>query len=457
MVRTRQFLFSSACLLWGLELAAWAEPATPALPQLPVNPSTVGLPIEPALLNVTLPDACRIALSKSPRIGTSLARVRQSLAEAEIAAAPARPHGGITVAGPPPPASLSALRQNLVYTPVRVEIRQVLMDGGKIAAKIDQLKAQADSNSQQAQADWHQLHLDVSLAYLDSLRARANVQVAAESLEISEKQLHMVEKRFQAGDVPKGDILLARVPKAQAELEMTQAKAAARDKEEALNLLVGLPLDTPLQLSPPEQPPPLAQDLQQCMLQAKQQRPAVRALRIGLRAAEHGINAAERDNKPQLSLSAGFYAMSDTSSFIGQTGVAGGLELSWPIFDGGLSGSLTQAAKASRDQAALKLEEFERQSESDVRTAYRAMEVARVAEESSQLQEDQAQDAFRIASAQYRAGMVPFYPMRQAQVDLLKAKINRNGARYDYLATRLKLDFARGQEPQPRLLPPPTP
>lgn len=420
------------------------ETVTP-LPELPTQ-----IP-EPApdtsrILPLTLQEAGRLALAKSPRVGAALAKVRQSESEEEVAAAPARPHGAATIAGPPP--SRNLLRQNLYFSPVRVEVRQLLIDGGKYQAKIDQLKAQTDSNSQQAVAEWHQLHLDVTLAYLEALRARAQEKVAQESVAQAQAALATAEKRFAAGDVPKGDVLLARVPQGEAELEVARARAAARDREEALNLLLGLPIDTPLDLSPPPPVQALGSDLAGCIAQAKEQRPLLRAARWTVVAAQYAISAAERDQRPQLALSAGIVTLSG-DSYINQTGVSGGLELSWPFLDGGYSKNLTKAAQASRDQASLRLQEQEREAEGEVRRAYRAVEVSRLAATSSGLQVEQAADAYRIASAQYRAGMVPYYPLRQAQLDLLRSRQANSGALYDYLSARARLDFARGQEPDP--------
>ena len=433
-------LLTSTCLAQEL-------PSSPKLPPLIPEP----IRHENRSLKLNIQEACRIALAKSPRAGLALAKIRQTQAEAEAAGAPLRPLARITLLGPPVPPGLAQLRQNVAFAPLRVEVRQLLLDGGKVAAQIDQLKAQADSNAHQAQAEWHQLHLEVSLAYLDVLRARAREVVSRESLELAKRQLQDTEKRWEAGDVPKGDVLLSRVPRAEAELELAKAGATARDKEEALNLLMGIPLDTPLILSEPDEVKPLGKDLPQCLAQAEQNRPTLRASRLVLRATEHGIKAAQADNRPTLTIVGGFFGISSDASAISSTGIQGGLELSWNFLDGGRSANLTRSAEAQRDQAMLRTAELERQLEGEVRQAYRAAELARVAQESSQVQLAQTQDAYRIATAQYQAGFVPFYPQRQAQLDMLRAKQIFSATLYDYIAARMRLDYVRGEEPDPSM------
>jgi outer membrane protein len=442
---------------WLLLLLALASPCLAQ--EAPPAPTPVNLPAlapEPPedtsqTLTIDLHEALEIALAKSPRVGITLARVRQTQAETDAAGAPLRPQAFARLLGPPVPPSLNSVSNNLAFAPLRVEARKILYDGGKVWAKIDQMKSQTASDAQSAQAEWHQINLDVRLAYIDLLRARAQLEVSGSGLKVTQQQLDESQKRFLAGEIPHGDVLLARVPNYQAQLDLQRAGATARDKQEALDLLLGLPLDTPLLLKPVDAAPPLKEDLAQCVLQARQDKPAIRASRLNLEAARHAIRAAELDNHPSLTGELGTVGYQNQGTYISGLGYYGALELNWAFFDGGLSVHTTASAKAARDAAELRLLELERESEVQVRQSYRAVESARQASESSAIQLTQSQDAYRIASAQYRAGLVPFYPVRQAQLDLLKAQQANSGALYDYLVARAQLDFARGETPDPDL------
>jgi outer membrane protein len=438
----------------------FAQGQTPADAELAPAPTVVlpALAPEPTpdpsrTLHLSLGEAYRIALAKSPRIGSVLARIRESQARADATGAPLRPQGVLTVLGPPVPPSLAPLRNNLAFAPFQVQIRKILYDGDRIWSRIRQVKEQSKSDEQQAEAEWQQLHLEVTLAYYDALRAQVEVEVAQASLKVTQRQVEENRKRFEAGDLPKGDILQAQVPEADAELVGVRAGSTVKDRQESLALLLGIPLDTPLELSAVDPPKPLDHDLNQCIAQALETRPSIRVSRLGLLAADQAVLAAKHESSPKLTLLAGVIGYQDGPQYISGVGYEAGLELAWPFLDGGLSRDLTRAEKAAREQLVSKLKELERESEIEVRQNYRAVELARQAQQSDQVQLANAQEAYRIASAQYKAGMTSYYVVRQAQVDLLRAEQANSTAVYDYLSARARLDHSRGQTPDVDLPP----
>lgn len=452
-----------ALLLAGLPAAA--VPALPEdLPDLPPAPAaaqTVRLDPEQAL---------RLALASSPALGASLARVRQAVAAAEVAAAPYRFHATVKAraeqrqepGGPPRTVQVDGVNQ--VQTPETftynqaaawVEMRQLIFDGGMILAEIDQLQASASASEQLAVADLHDLALEVRRAYLDVLQARGAAAVAEEAFGMAREHMRIVEARLAAGQVPRADLVLAGGPLASAELDLTRRRSQARDAEEALNTLLGLPLDADLDLAEPEIPGPVVGGLPRCLDLAMVRRPDLQAARLDLLAARKGVLAAAFQNNARM----GAFATMTGVGFEGAStgGYFVGVEMSWPVLDGTLTGHLTEQARGLVDEAEALLLAERAEVEREVRRAYREVDLAGATFRAAAVQVERAREALRIVEGQYRAGRAAFPALREAGLDLVRARASHSDAWYAWLEARAVLDRACGEPPGSSSPPAPTP
>jgi outer membrane protein len=379
-----------------------------------------------------------------------------------VAAAPARPRLSLRgrlerrqdPAGPPRQVLVDGvpqLQQPEVFAYTQgaayVEVRQLLFDGARVLARVDELKAVAGQAEQQAVADAHLLALQVRQAYLDSLEARSAVTVAEESLALARQHLAIAQARLAAGKVPRGDVVLAQAPVAAAELALARAREDAQKADESLSRLLGLPQDTPLSLAEPEMPPPLAEDLEQSIQRALDKRPGLKASRLEVLAAEKALAAAEAEDNPQVEgfLNAGAAPASGQVS--GAAVYQVGVDLSWPILDGQRTRWLIAQSRARLEGLQAEMKERQSEVEAEVRGAWREVRLATAAYDSALAQVSRAREALRIAEGQYRAGVIPFQPLRQARFDLSEALQSQMAAYYDYLRARARLAWARGDEP----------
>lgn len=452
-------------LLWALAMPGAArEPvltpaAVPAIlaapPSIsaasPVVPAT-SLPAPPEektpaaeVQTLTYESAPLLALANNPKVAASLASVRELIAKSEVLAAPGRPQGLLGLQGPPIPVSDGAFRNDYVLSPIRVELRQLIYDGGRILANVEQGKALARQSAVQAQADWQDLYYQVRRTYLAALARQGDFALAGQQLELARQQLHQAEVRFSVGKAPRGDILSAQLPVSEAELTVQKKQAAYLKSQQELNNLLGLPLTTPLKLEPPKLPDQSLPNLDACVGEALAQRPALVALNHQLEASLKGIEAAERDNSPTINFLLGAAAVSQGNQILTGPQYRGGFEVNWYFLDGGKAEHLTEQARAVRDRNLALIQDKRRTVELEVRDAYRDLQVGVEAHRSEQLRVIQARDALRIAQAQYKAGMVNTYPVRQAQTDLYEAQQAEVQAYYDYFLALAKLDLACGR------------
>ncbi len=420
--------------------ALMAPATTRVLPSPPeVKPTAV------EKVKLTYENAPLIALAKNPTVTAGIASVREYMAKAEVTASAQRFQGKLGLQGPPIAPSNGNFRNDYVLSPVSIELRQLIFEGGKIRYAVEQGKHLARSQAWQAQSDWHELYYKVRKAYLNTLARQGDVRLAEQQVELTQQQLHQAEIRFQVGKAPRGDILSARLPVSQAQVTVAKRLASYQKSQQELNQLMGLALTTPLELEVPNLPEAPLPDIEACVKEALDQRPILWALTEQLVASMKQIRAGEADNAPQINVLLGIAGISQGTQVIGAAQYRGGFEVNWFFADGGRAAHLADVGRAVRDKNYALLEDKRRTVELEVRDAYRDLQLGVETHRSEEVRVAQAQDALRIAQSQYRAGLVNVYPVRQAQTDLFEAQQAELQALYDYFLALAKLDLACGR------------
>lgn len=433
-------------------------PAGTATPSASLEASrTRTLPAPPPLPDstvvtekLTYDQAPLLALARNPRIPAALASVREALATSKVTGSPANWRGELSLQGPPIPQSqdgTSSFRNDYVLSPVRLEIRKLIYDGGRILAAVQRDRALARQYGNLAQEDWNLLTLQVRRAYLAVLTQRGSVSLAQEQVGLAREQLQQAEVRVKVGSAPRGDVLSAALPVAQAELGVTRNQGNYNKSVQELNSLLGLSPDTRLELEEPPLPQQPLPDLATCMQQAMAQRPSIEGMRNQLRSALRGVEAAQLDNHPYINILLGTAAVSQDEKIIGGLTYRGGFEAVWPFWDGSKTKYLSELARAKVDNAAALVKQEMDKVRLEVSDAYRSLQLSVEAHKTQQQRVLKAQDALRIAQFQYKAGMITPYPVRQAQADLYEARQAEVQAYFDYFVALAQLDFACGRVP----------
>ena len=178
---------------------------------------------------------------------------------------------------------------------------------------------------------------------------------------------------------------------------------------------------------------------------ALEQHPSLQVARADHRAVKLAVESAAKGNKPKVSVVG-----------VLQPGVAGsqlssgyevGFRLDWPLFDGNRTKHAKARAKAQEKVSSANLRQAERESEQQVLSSLRAVELAQLNIDTSAVQATRAQEALRVALAQYKFGFAEFLVVRDAQQELTKAKVAQADSRYDLLEAKARLDWALGVSP----------
>jgi outer membrane protein len=123
---------------------------------------------------------------------------------------------------------------------------------------------------------------------------------------------------------------------------------------------------------------------------------------------------------------------------------AGGIQLSVPVFAGGLYAARQHEAELRAKAAAESLRAVEDQVTRDVRIAWLNLNNARERLRTSQELSRYAANAYQLADARYKAGSSSIVELSQAQLELTSAQIGETNARYEVLVQESALRYETG-------------
>lgn len=416
-------------------------------------------------LAITVKEALALALANSPKIRESLSQIRVASEKKEEAAAPGRLQASLVAdasiirpaSGVPQQATFGdqvADFQSQSADPFPrvggvLGVKQLIFDGGLLAARLEAAQAETDAVRMSALDEWQSLALRVRVGYLDVLRARHQVGIARESLDAARYHLEVAKKRYQSGDVAEADVVYAELPVAQAELSLVKAEQSLENAREVLSLSLGLSPLTQLELSEPvlEQEEPLSRP--EAVELALKQLPRLKMARARCRSAEHAVLAAEKGHNPLFYLAGQYQPLGfGSGNIFSNSGYEVGLRMEWPIFDGAEAHHAIKRTTAELEESEASLEEAERESERSALVALRGVQLAEATARTAEVQVRRAEEAMRVAQAQYEHGFAEFMVVRDAQRDLVQARMEQAGARYDRLEAQARLDWALGEMPE---------
>lgn len=269
---------------------------------------------------------------------------------------------------------------------------------------------------------------EVAKAYLAERSYDEQYEIARQTLRTREETLRLARQRFEAGatsalDLRDNESLVAQARVAAAELARQRAQA-----QNALEVLVGVPLGT-LQNLPPAKtlseenlitdiPPGLPSDL-------LEQRPDIRQAEQQLLSANANIGAARAAFFPRISLTANAGSISPTFSSLFEAGTGAwsfAPQLVLPIFDFGRNISNLDLANVRKN---IQIANYEK----TIQVAFREVADALVARGTLEEQvagQQQVRDAeasrFELAELRFRSGITGQIETLDAQRQLFTAE-----------------------------------
>ncbi len=316
---------------------------------------------------------------------------------------------------------------------------------------IDQAKQQviqAEATLAGAQQD---LILRVAQAYFDVLLAQDNVALSETQNNAISEQLAQAKRNFEVGTATIVDTL-----EAQARYDQTVAKSISDKndlevKKSALQVLIGklpdglTPLREPLTLGAPK-----PNDIEAWVKASQDSSYAVASARANYEIFVQEIGRQRAGHLPTLDLTGNFARASNPQSAVpgavGAISNAGviGLQLSVPIYSGGLIQSRVREAVANRDRAQQDLDNTQRGVAQAVRTNFFNVTsgIAQVRALEQALASTQSQLDSTILGRD--VGVRTSVDVLNAQQSVFQTRRDLQQARYNFLMSNLRLKAAAG-------------
>ena len=319
----------------------------------------------------------------------------------------------------------------------------------------------ADSQVAQAEADYQAAQQDlmerVAQRYFDVLGAQDDLQAQQMALISVTRQLEQAEARYQIGLIAVTDVEEARASHDSTAAAVIAAKRALASTEELLREIIGDPFDhlaVPVEPFDTANPDPVSED--RWVEMALQQNLSLVSSRLAADIARENVSIQRGGHFPSLDLvgSAGKLTNNGVDSFDDGSPAGGttldqrqrsiGIQLTFPIYSGGLVSSQVRQAVYQHRAAKERLERVARQTEHDARDAYLGVlsEISRVKALHRAVESNLT--ALRATESGYEAGTRTAVDVLQSRQQWVQAQTDYAHSRYDYMLNVIKLQQAAG-------------
>ncbi|MEW5839165.1 MAG: TolC family protein [Pseudomonadota bacterium] len=317
----------------------------------------------------------------------------------------------------------------------RIELLVPVYNGGMVESYVQQARAMTAAAQEGDAAARQALVKQVTMAYEGVHAARAFIKVGDQARLASEEYVRIAEKMLGQGVSLKSDYLMAQVRLDDVRVQLAQARNQEAVALDQLRLLLGMALETPVDVGAPVVMPAVEGASQDLQAEAVANNPQLNAARHQLSSLNAGVEAARAAGRPQVNLMAR-QDWNDPGLEFGANSYTVAGVLSWNAFDGGASHAAVDRAQAARIEMDAKL----RQAEDGVRLQLR--DAARKAQEiderivARQRALTQAEEAVRLTKKRYENGLVTMLELLTAQAQQDKANADLISARYEQIVQR---------------------
>lgn len=436
------------------------------VPRVPRTPPKA-LPVEGAALwppqgPLTLDAAVALAMHRSPSLKAMVAEVEARIARIHQTASGIQPHVELRYTatryqqpmGVPFTTSIVGGSVRIQAAPFtlsqfedRLQLTQLVSDGGRTRMLVVSDVAAARTALASLMQTVLGVQHDVRLAYISVLEARAGVGVAEQTLAAADEHLRMAQAQYEAGEVAKADVTYSTTPVTRARLALHNARTLVGVRTAHLLSALGVDPGGALpEIGDATLPEPEG-DLLALRGVAARERPDLESRRQEKAAALATLDAARRSRSVHVEGTAGFRQIGyQTREMVpAHSGWEAALQLSYPVFDGGLiSAQIAEAAARSR-VAAEREGELARDVDEQVVTAWLTLQESRERLTLSDAEVAQAATAYEVAQGQYLAGVGTNLQVLDAQVALARARVDAVAARYAMERARADLLLSVGR------------
>ena len=401
-------------------------------------------------MQLTLAEAQKLAIQNNPQFAAAKLTAAAAYQVPNQLHATYEPNffGSLTGVGADTGSRLAAgaLNNPVVYNRLGsgLSVSQLITDFGRTGSLISSAKLRAQAQDQATETTRADILLAVGRAYFAVQRAEAVLKVAQQTVAARQLIVDQVTALADSKLKSQLDVSFANVNLADAKLLLASAQNDIQATQAQLAESMGLPGQTAFALAEQPMPEPLPDQIQPLLQEALRNRPELANLRLQENAAERLVQAEHALFYPSIGVvgTAGFVPTGQ-EQIPGRYGALG-VNVTIPIFNGGLFKARQAEADLKARAAAQTVTAAENRVVRDVRVAYLNALTANDRLALTRQLLDQAKLALDLAQSRYDLGLSSIVELSQAQLNLTSAQIESARAQYDYQSVRTVLEYQVG-------------
>jgi outer membrane protein len=334
-----------------------------------------------------------------------------------------------------------------------VDLRQLIYDGGKVAAELRAAKATQSGAIATYKRELQTVAFNVANAYYAALSAQRTTQVANETVRLNQVNADLVAAQIAAGTTARSDLLTAELPVAQARVSLVRDQGLELSAQAAFVNAMGidantyvLPQDDGNVLAGSSGAPQVAVPTYEVAIaRAYMLRPDFYAQQYLIASEQANLRSASLGLFPNLS-GTGSYGTASTSANGSDFRNSGsiGVSLSIPIFDQGVTHAQVVQARGELDSAVAALETERETIQLNVKQTLVSLVSAGATFDQTQAELANAREVLQATQAQYAAGVTTLPLLLNAEVGLTQALVDQVNAVYSLRQAEAAFLFAEG-------------
>lgn len=324
-----------------------------------------------------------------------------------------------------------------------------------LSTAIDASKTYGKISRQSLRTQAAQVVTDVKRAYYQALLAREALKVNENLLANAEENLKNAQVQFKVGLRPEFDAIRAEVQAANQRPVVVQARDNYQAALDNLRFLMGYKDTRDIELSESLTRPasldkvePAIAEAQGILTDANAQ---LQTLKLNAQVNEQLLKIKKADYMPTISAVGRIRYESQfdkTGDLDFQPTSFVGLNLSYNLFGGGKTDAQVKQAQIAYEQSKLRYDQAEQGLRTQLGIVLRRIDYARQRIETGDKTIDQAQRAYTIATASYKAGTGTQLQISDADLALAQARLNQLNAVYDFNVGLIDLEGLLGDRYQ---------
>lgn len=311
----------------------------------------------------------------------------------------------------------------------------------------ERARAELGGAEAQRQAEREQLATAVTLAYIQAQQGDAALQAAEANLALARELAVQARDQRTAGLATGVDVARAETREAQEQLAVSQARNQRAQALVQLKRVVGLGAGDPVQLATALAYVPVnLPGLDEAVTQAWNQRSELRMMAAREQAAEQGVQAAQSERLPVVTLQGDIGPSGATPREYVYATHSVAIGISVPLYTSGQLDARRDQARSAQTAARLLAGDMRRQVEEDVHLAWLSLQTAGeqvgVAERSLAL----AERLLELARDRFKSGVADNLEVLDALTQATSARSRLIDATAAYSGARTNLAAAMGDE-----------